>query len=473
MLLELKGISKSYESKQVLKDVSISFTQGKIHALLGENGAGKTTLAKIITGTIKPTAGSIYIDGKEVFFNSPFDALKNKISIIEQRPLLASSLTVKENIFLSYKESIPTKRNCLKNFFIPPVPSTELIKLKDRWCPSLNFSSFVKDLGGNLKFYVTLLEALLRQPSFLVLDEPSAFLNIEERKKLYSSLQELSKNGCTILVITHSPLEAERYADNIIKLKEGVLSKGETSLENVSFIKSNEFGKEKKSAANTKSTSIKFTNCSSTPKTKSALLSLNLTCSSGEISAITGVKESAIDTLEDFITGMADSKRLGSVSINDKTIKASKLNSSFLRKNKTAIVPSDKTFRASNPSLTIEQMLTSYYTGRDSYSFTQNLIKKASVNIKPSQPCSDLSGGMLQRLILERELSLDQEIVILCNPMQGLDTQSQSTLIKRILSLKEEQKAILLVGAEDFPLTLCTRVYNLESGLCKLVMGEE
>ena len=110
MNIELENISKSYKLKTVLQNVSLGFQGGQIHAILGENGAGKTTLAKILSGSIQMTSGKIKIDGKDVCFKSESDAIKSGIAIVQQRPLLASSLNTFENIQLAEGKKIQREK---------------------------------------------------------------------------------------------------------------------------------------------------------------------------------------------------------------------------------------------------------------------------------------------------------------------------------------------------------------------------
>ena len=139
------------------------------------------------------------------------------------------------------------------------------------------------------------------------------------------------------------------------------------------------------------------------------------------------------------------------------------------------VVPSDKTFRASNPNLTVQQMLTVYLRQGNPKAvadYAQKLIQQAGVAITPGEKTSSLSGGMLQRLILTRELAENPSCIILCNPLQGLDKRGQRKMTEVILRLSKQGKAVLIVGAADFPLSLCASVYALESGSLRLVHQE-
>ena len=213
------------------------------------------------------------------------------------------------------------------------------------------------------------------------------------------------------------------------------------------------------------------------PKNRPPVTDAGLQAYYGEICAVTSPGDSSLKTFEDALCGMEKDGLSGTVSFfsaqQKKTaIKAADLTPCFLRKNGTAVIPSDKTYRASNPSLTVAEML-SVYTKKDAEEKALDLIKDAAIEITPQQSVSDLSGGMLQRLILARELSTNPSLVIMCNPMQGLDAASQKRLCERILSLVSDKKAVILIGAEDFPLTLCSRVYTLESGILKLSFSKQ
>ncbi|MBQ7158392.1 MAG: ATP-binding cassette domain-containing protein, partial [Treponema sp.] len=222
----------------------------------------------------------------------------------------------------------------------------------------------------------------------------------------------------------------------------------------------------------TNNRALTIQNVSSRPKNRPALLSASIAANYGEITAVTGLQEAALDTLEDTITGMETAYAKGLVTLTDSTgehtIAANHLSPQFLRAHKTAIVPSDRNFRAANPAVTVEQLLT-VYTKTDIHQKAAALIAEAQVNITPEQLVSNLSGGMLQRLILTRELSTQPALLILCNPMQGLDIEAQGNLCKTLTNLAAQGKAIIVIGTQDFPLTLCQKVYKLESGNTELV----
>ena len=473
MKIKVHGLCKEYLLKNALKDVSLEFEGGKLHAILGQNGAGKSTFSKILSGNIRPSSGDIFLDDKKVFFKCPRDALKHSIALVNQTPFLATELSAKENINLILKGK--------------KVSSVEITDLKNKWCPHLNLNAKVKDLGGNFRFYTSLLGILLRKTNCIILDEPSAFLEADERKNLYENLRCLCNEGKLIIVITHSKAEAGRWADTVTIFNEGkVFHHFESSKEYNAYLKYLEENKiEKINSLPHQMMDVKVTPCliaekiKVKPKNKALFYSDSLKINYGEITVLSGMGQAALSTAEDFFSGLQEENISGLITFFDKTcenkknkiikinLKSKKFNSTFLRKHKAAIVPSDRNYRAANPQLTVEEIL-NVYKKWPSKKFTWDLIKKADVKITPYEKVSALSGGMLQRLILERELSLNPSLIILANPMQGLDIDAQGNLCHRLLELKNEGKAIFIIGSLDFPLSLCQRVYALEDGTTSL-----
>lgn len=492
MTVETRALTKSYPLKTALDHVSVSFAEGRIHALVGENGAGKSTLARLLCGDLVPTSGSILLDGNPVAFAAPKDALRAGIVPVHQRPLLAAAISAKENIILQTQAT-----RAKKPLFLRP-PSARLLALRDQWAEHLPLNALVKDLGGNMRFYVSLLGALLQKPRVLLLDEPSAFLDSGERVCLHKNLRALADGGTNVIIITHSRAEATTCADSVTVLQDGalaahfdspkdyddwlqthgeiapggtVISPAQTPQDSASLSFSTEKSDTTRQPAD-ESIALAVTHLSALPKTRPALLDATLEAAYGAITAVTGLQEAALDTLEDALTGMETSCAQGTVTLaaadgTRTTVRANKLTPRVLRAHRTAIVPSDRTFRSAHPAITVEQLLAVYATD-DPRGTTLRLIRQADVRIAPEQTVSQLSGGMLQRLILTRELATDPALLILCNPMQGLDVQAQAVLCRTLTKLTRAGKAVLILGTQEFPLSLCRNVYALEAGVTHL-----
>lgn len=467
-MLEIKNINVSFYSKDVLKNVSLAFEEGKIHALFGENGAGKSTLASVLCGDLIPSSGEIFIDNKKVIFNMPKDAIKHGICCVHQRPLLADSISIKENILLGAPKLLDSKiQNILHNFL-----------------PQKKLSTLVKNLTGAERFFVSLTGTILKNPKYLILDEPTILLNKEQRNLLFSELQKLSNKGITIIVITHNAKDILEFTDTTTFINEGIISQAFIQSKSLSNLSSFEVTIKDKPSNNKQKDnsrfSIHYKNITSKPNNKPSIFDVSFTAQSNEITLIKGVKESGLETLEDAITGMATNNVLGTITINNSKEQFilkkenKKLLPNILRNGKYnfAIIPSNKTYRASNPNLTVLQLVCCYKTHlkeKELIEYTNNIINRAKINAKHNQIVKTLSGGMLQRLILERELDTNPKILILCESLQGLDKDSTYNFCKRIQEHSKNNNIVVALHNSDFPQEFCGAIYQLESGFCKKI----
>ena len=391
-MLQLNNIALKYSYKKVLSDVCINFENGKIYSLLGENGAGKSTLAGIICGDKKADSGTIFVDSVQKKFHSPKDAINSGILCIHQRPLLCEDISIKENFLLGAKKIDLKKAEELLSFFLP----------------KRKFSTLVKELFLGERFFVSLIGSILKSPNFLILDEPSALLDEEQILKLFDFLQKLKKNGTTILIITHFINEALTKTDSIILLRDGIVVCNEKSEKMT-----------EKEILKYLYDEIKVENYLDLQN--SLLKNKNVTLIKAKNSIDFMQKEKKLSVRKTF-----DGKFVG-------------------------IIPSDRTFTGSNPNLSVFQICTALKTGlnkKELLEFCKNLLKNANVNIKLEEKASSLSGGMLQKIILERELSQSPEKMILCEPWQGLDFLSCKNLFEKLENFCKNGKKIIILEAE-------------------------
>jgi len=464
MNLGLQNISVQYSHKIVLSDVTTEFASGQIHMLIGQNGAGKSTLVKVICGDILPTSGKIFIDNTEVQIKNPQIGIKNGIVCVHQNPLLAKSISIKENLILGLNKFDKEKAN-------------ELLK---QWLPDVKPSTLVKDLGGDQRFFTSLCGALLKNPKLLILDEPSALLDLSQRENLFNALKNFAAQGMNIIVITHNMDEAKKYADTITYLEDGVITtpKSEFLNQDLNALDSKTLSKHKIETSDSKknNTYIQFENLESRPVNKPSIFDVSFTAKAGEITLVNGAVESGRETLEDLICGMYNLRSKGNIKIHKNEIDYNfKIKSGFNRRKleksdiQFGIIPSNKNFRASNPKLTVLQLLTSGIKGRKNQleEYAEKLIQKAEINITTKETAACLSGGMLQRLILEREIAKNPDILILCEPVQGLDVLTSQKLCQRLIELSNNGKILLVLSSSQFPTEICEKIFDLQNGFIK------
>ena len=375
-MLRLNNIHVKYSYKTVLRGINLNFEKGKIYSLLGENGAGKSTLAHVLCGDILPTSGEILLDGKKLNIRNPKDAIKSGIVCVHQRPLLASSISIRENLLIG----------------IDKKEEARIPQLMNQWLPERKLSVLVKNLLPAETFTVSLMGALLKNPSVLILDEPP------ELEK--ETLRKLTENGLTIIIITHSFKEAVEKSDEVVLLKEGIVL-------------------EKTPASQITETDIKH-----------KLFGLTKTVAQ-----------------PDFI----EEKDITEEEVLEMRRKLAVTSPAMTVSQKVGYIPSDKTFRASNPNLTIFQLCTAYHTMLKQNileKYSKELLRKAEVNIQLYEKASCLSGGMLQRLILEREIAESPDELYLFDPTHGLDVEATERLYSRLEALAKNGTKVIIGKAE-------------------------
>jgi ABC-2 type transport system ATP-binding protein len=211
-IISVKGLSKTYTSGfQALKTIDLDIRRGEIFALLGPNGAGKTTLIGIICGILRPSAGTISVDGHDII--SDYRAARSLIGLVPQEIMMAPFETVWATVTMS------------RGLFNKPQNSAYLEKVLRELSLWDKRNSKIVELSGGMKRRVLIAKALSHEPAILFLDEPTAGVDVELRKDMWDVVRALRASGVTIILTTHYIEEAELMADRV-----GVINKGEMIL---------------------------------------------------------------------------------------------------------------------------------------------------------------------------------------------------------------------------------------------------
>ena len=216
VLLSMQHISKSYPGVQALDDVSLRLDRGQILALAGENGAGKSTLMKILSGSVTPSGGTILLDGEEVSFSNPRQALDAGISIMYQELNYLNDLSIAENIFVG---RLP--QNGLLNKIDYSRLHKDCSALLER--VGLHHDPFtrVRELSVAEKQLVEIAKAISRNIRILIMDEPTSALNEEETKNLFRIIRELAAQKIAIIYISHRMEEIFEISDRVMVMRDG------------------------------------------------------------------------------------------------------------------------------------------------------------------------------------------------------------------------------------------------------------
>jgi ABC-2 type transport system ATP-binding protein len=211
-ILHIEKLTKHYKGAEnpSLKGIDLSINKGEVFGLLGPNGAGKTTLISIICGILKPTQGSILVDGKDIYNHK--DSIKELIGVVPQDIALYPMLTAREN--LNYFGALYGLRGRV---------------LEDKinyWLERLGLSHAankrIDKFSGGMKRRINLIASVLHDPKILFLDEPTVGIDVQSRAEILEQLKIINKQGTTILYTSHHLDEAENLCTNI-----GIIDFGE------------------------------------------------------------------------------------------------------------------------------------------------------------------------------------------------------------------------------------------------------
>lgn len=206
--IEIKNLTKRYNDRIAVNNLSLSIEEGEFFALLGENGAGKTTTIKMLCGLLLPSSGDAFIEGNSII--NDVDKVKEIINISPQETAIASNLTVKENLeFVASIYGFDNKKAREKAFEL-----MEQFNLLER-C-----NDRTKTLSGGMQRRLSIAMALISNPKVLFLDEPSLGLDVRARNDLWKQIK-LLKGKITIVLTTHYLEEAEALADRLAILSNG------------------------------------------------------------------------------------------------------------------------------------------------------------------------------------------------------------------------------------------------------------
>ncbi len=239
IILEARDIVKTFPGVRALDGVNLKVRRGETHAIVGENGAGKSTLMLVLTGVHRPDSGEIFLDGQEMHFSSPHDAVSHGISIVYQELSLVPSLSIAENIFANRQPVNAigaVDRGELRR------RAREALALFD--LDSLDPSTLVKNLNPATQQVVEILKAISTDPSVLILDEPTSSLTDVEVTRLFENIRTLTRRGIACIYISHHLSEIFRIAKTVTILRDGhFVCDAEVDAINEDFLVSNMVGR--------------------------------------------------------------------------------------------------------------------------------------------------------------------------------------------------------------------------------------
>ncbi len=452
--ISVAGVTKRFPGVVANEDVNLTVRPGTVHALIGENGAGKSTLMKILYGVQKPDEGTISVNGHEVRFSSPTDAIKVGIGMVFQHFMLADNLTVLENVVLGAE----------RLHGIGPKARAEIVRISTAYGFELDPDTLVEKLGVGQRQRIEILKVLYRGARFIILDEPTAVLVPQEVDSLFSNLRELKAAGHTILFISHKLDEVLAIADDITVLRRGT-TVGEADPHQVTkrdlaelMVGSELPSPETEESTVTDQVMLQVTDLSLHNETGRAVLAdIDLTIHRGEILGIAGVEGNGQAELVESIMGMR--RPTGRV-----TLDGADLSTWGTRRRREAgigFIPEDRHVHGllldaplwENRILGHQTMAPMARGGfidrRGAKEDTQRIVEEYDVRTPSINTNSRaLSGGNQQKLIVGREMSDAPALLIASHPTRGVDVGAQAAIWGHIKRARKDGLAVLLISAD-------------------------
>ena len=216
-LVRAEGITKEFSSVPVLHDVTVEIRRGEILGIIGENGAGKSTFLKILAGIHPPTAGRLFLDGREIAIRTPLDAKRAGIVLIPQELNLVADLNVAENVFLG--NELRRRGGLLDRRAMVARTAELLASLEVQVDPEEKIAA----LSVAQKQMVEIAKALAFDARLLVMDEPTTVLTRREIGLLFARMRALQARGVTLIYISHKLREVKEICDRVMVLRDGRL----------------------------------------------------------------------------------------------------------------------------------------------------------------------------------------------------------------------------------------------------------
>jgi simple sugar transport system ATP-binding protein len=489
-VLEARGVVKRFGALVANDHVNLQLYPGEVLALLGENGAGKTTLMSILAGLYRSDSGQTNIDGQQVTFHSPKDAIQHGVGMVYQHYRLVASQTVAENLLLGLP-GVPFRLNA--GTFI-----RQARELGERYHLRVDPSRPVWQLSVGEQQRVEILKTLQRGARILILDEPTAVLTPHESGELMLTLRQVAAEGRTVILISHKLEEVRAVADRVTVLRGGTvvaggLPIGELSARDLARLMVGDESPSRTSATEQSGhppaeprplrggeetapdARLVLEGVSALDdRGLEALKSVHFSVAAGEIFGIAGVAGNGQRELAQVVTGLR-ATTTGKLWLDGREI--TRLDSRERTRRGVAHIPEDRLGEGLVGNLPVADNAILRFYDRPVVArgwfldtqrvvrFTQSLLERFGIRARPDSTTRLLSGGQLQRLLLAREMALEPRLIVAVHPTRGLDVAATGQVQAWLTSTSASGTSVLLISEDlDEILQLSHRVAVMYEG---------
>ncbi len=457
MKLELRGITKHFGSLVANDQIDLVVQPGEILALLGENGAGKSTLMNVLYGLIQPDEGEILVDDQPVHIRSPKDAISAGIGMVHQHFMLVPVFTVAENVTLGVERvrsfGLLDRRKARR----------DVKELSERYGLQVDPDAYVEDIPVGVQQRVEIIKALLRNANVLVLDEPTAVLTPNETEDLFRIMRELREGGRSIIFISHKLKEVQAIADKITVIRRGKVvghrppSTSDNELAALMVGRSVQL-RVSKDAASPGPVRLQVEHLSVPGLLGGTVVDdLSFDVHGGEILGIAGVQGNGQTDLCEALMGLRPSA--GRVLLDGRDISHLPTKARLIAG--IGYVPEDRKEDGLVSDFSVAENLILDVFDRPPFASgfaldlgairksAETLVSDYDVRTTSVQThAGTLSGGNQQKVIVAREMSRSNKVLLASQPTRGLDVGSIEFVHKQIVAERDSGAAVIIVSSE-------------------------
>ena len=476
VMVRMKDIVKKFGTFTANDHINLTVHKGEVHAILGENGAGKSTMMNVLCGLYKPTSGQIFIKEKEVHFSSPKDAIDIGIGMVHQHFILIQPFTVTDNIILGIE---PVKGLAIDK----ATARKKVMELSERYGMKVDPDARIEDISVGMQQRVEILKVLYRGADTLILDEPTASLTPQEIEGLMEIIDNLTKDGKSVILITHKLKEITASSDYCTIIRQGkyirtvkVDEVTENDLAAMMVGRDVNFKVDKKDQEPGEVVLEVRDIHARDYRDVEVLKGLDLTVRRGEIVGLAGVDGNGQTELVEILTGLKKAKS-GSVKMLGKEVINHTPKETF--ESGISSIPADRQKHGLILDFSNEDNLILQHFEEAPYSNKGILNRRAirahatelieAFDVRPrgceAAPAGTLSGGNQQKVIIAREVTNDKDLLIAVNPTRGLDVGAIEFVHKYLVEQRNKNRAVLLVSFElDEIMSLSDRIEVIFDG---------
>ena len=476
-VIEMLNITKEFPGIKANDNITLQLKKGEVHALLGENGAGKSTLMSVLFGLYQPESGTIKKDGQVVEIKNPNDATALHIGMVHQHFKLVECFTVLDNIILGCEP-------CKHGFINRKEARKKVVELSERYGLKIDPDAKIEDISVGMQQRVEILKMLYRENEILIFDEPTAVLTPQEIDELMEIMRSFTKEGKSILFITHKLAEIMAVADRCTVLRKGkctgTVEIKDTNAQELSKLM---VGRDvqltvSKQESHPGDAILKVNGLTVPSKVhkNDAVKNASLEVRSGEIVCLAGIEGNGQTEFVYAVTGL-EKATAGTVTLMGQDITSA----SIRTRSKTGMshIPEDRHKHGLVLDYTLEENLVLQRYWEPEFQ-NHGVIRKEAVreyanrlideyDVRSGQGAlttvRSMSGGNQQKAIIARELDKNPELLVAVQPTRGLDVGAIENIHRQLVAQRDAGKAVLLVSLElDEVMNLSDRILVMYEG---------